>query len=147
MSILLARSVQRADMCVLFVGRETAVAQIVAPSHLAHDEHVGIVPVTGLGIGIEFGLKLEAYVVEACPGVGDVACGSPGIGVDGLAPFPDFCHTILAEAVEDVAGLLPEEAFHEQIGTDIAGNGLLVGLIPVLSSVATPVVFQVIDAP
>ena len=40
-----------------------------------------------------------------------------------------------------------EEAFHEQIGTDIAGNGLLVGLIPVISSVATPVVFQVIDAP
>ena len=134
-------------MAVLLVGREAAVAEVVAPTHLAYDKHVGVVPVAGLGVGIELYLLLEADAVEALPSVGDVARGTPRVGIDRFAPLPDVGHAVLAEAVEDVAGLLSQVALHEEVGTDVAGDGLPVGLLGMLASIAAPVVLQVVDAP
>ena len=65
------------DVGVLFVGSETAVTQIGTPAHLAHDEHVGIIPMSGLCVRIERSITAEAYVVHALPSVGDIACRTP----------------------------------------------------------------------
>ena len=52
------------DVGVLLVGCETAVAKVTAPSHFAHDEHVGVVPMSGSGIFCQTGLTAETYVVH-----------------------------------------------------------------------------------
>lgn len=118
-----------ADVGILLVGRETAVAQVAAPSHLAYDEHVGIIPVSGATVGLYLYLTLEADVVHRSPGVGDVARRTPGVGIDEAAPLPYFRHTILAEAVEDVARLVAQALLHEQVGTDIGSDGLAALLV------------------
>ena len=86
-------------------------------------------------------------VPQAFPCIGDVARGTPGVSIDCSTPLPNLCHTILAKAIEDVAGLLTQAALHQQVGTHVAGNGLVVGLCPVLTAVAAPVILQVVDTP
>ena len=64
-----------------------------------------------------------------------------------MTPLPHFGHTVLTKAVEDVARLLAQVALHEQVGANIASYGSIVLFSRMLSPIATPVVFQVIDAP
>ena len=134
------------DMRILFVRREPAVAEMVAPAHLPHHQHIRIVPVSGARIGIELRLTLEANVIQRLPGIGNVAGRPPGVGIHGVAPGPDIGHAVLAERIENVARLLAEIFLHLQVRTNI-GSRRFVGLRTKYFAVAAPVIFQVIHTP
>ena len=142
------RSQQRpqGDVGVLLIGRQLRVAQGAAPSHLPHDEHVGVVPVAGTGIGMEPCLPYEAVVVERLPRVVDVVRGAPGVGVDQRSPYPRLSPSVLTEGVEDVARLLPDEFLHLQVGTYIYRLRLVAAGFD-NPAVAAHVIFKVVHPP
>ena len=55
------------NMRVLLVGRQAAVAQVRAPSHLTHNQHVGVVPVAGSGVGSKSCLLTETDIIHRTP--------------------------------------------------------------------------------
>ena len=101
----------------------------------------------GLCVGEQRGIAAETYIVHALPGVGYVARGTPGVGIHRLAPLPHVGHSVLAQTVEDVTGLCTKALLHVQIGTHVTGHRLVVLLGGMLTSIAAPIIFQVVDTP
>ena len=91
-------------------------------------------------------LTLETDVAEGRPRVRDVTRRPPGIGIHGVAPGPYVGHTVLAQGIEDVTGLLAQVLLHLHIRTGIGCHRMVpVGIEDL--AVAAPVVFQVVHAP
>src|ERR1700759_2244191 len=68
----------KADMGILFIGREMRIVLARTPPYLADDQHVGIVEMSGIGI-LRYRRLTKPDVVHAFPGIGNIARGSPAL--------------------------------------------------------------------
>jgi len=105
---------------------------VVGHAAVAHFEHVGIVPVAGLG---EWGERVlrEADGGHGIPGVADVAGGAPGVAADFRSPLPNIGAAVLAKTVEDGAAGFEKSiahflinGLHFFIGVEVAGAAPIV---------------------
>src|SRR4051812_42955448 len=86
-----------------------------APTDLADDEHVRVVPVARPGV-LFLARLTKSDAAHAAPVVGDVVGRAPRLPADAAAPFPDVAHTVLTQGVSDVALLLAQEFAHAFVG-------------------------------
>ena len=92
----------QAQVGVLLVRREARGMELWPPAHLAHHQHVGIIPMSGAGELGPFLLLGEADAAHAFPSVHYVSGRAPRVGQ--LRPIRTvFKRRAIGEAVKDVA--------------------------------------------
>ena len=135
----------QSEMCVsCSLGVSLLSRSVAAPTDLADDEHVGVVPVARSRVFLVAGLR-EADARHARPRVGDVAGDAPEVAAHLIAPLPDVAPAVLAETKDEVAVGFVEQRPHQR-DTASAGRASAVrfGLDV---RVGAPVVLDVVDAP
>ena len=99
------------------------------------------------GAGVLFVAVLrETDAGHASPRVADVAGGAPAVAAHFRAPLPHVTHSVLAEAVYDVAVGFVEGPAHDRIRL-LQFRQVLLVLVDVAAGVRAPVILQIIEAP